>query len=83
MKGRYIDSRNELGSKSKDPVSMYLTDIFTVPVNIAGIPSISIPCGKDKNGRPIGMQIMGNHFDEAKIFQVANALENQLKGENK
>ena len=73
----------ELGSKSKDPVAMYLTDIFTVPVNIAGIPSISIPCGKDKNGMPIGMQIMGNHFDEAKIFQVANALENQLKGENK
>lgn len=69
----------KLGEKSQDPLAMYLTDIFTVPVNIAGIPSLSLPCGKDKNGMPIGMQIMGKHFDEAKIFRVANALENSLK----
>ena len=69
----------KLGEKAQDPISMYLTDIFTVPVNIAGIPSISIPCGLDKDGMPIGMQIMGKHFDEAKIFRVANAFEKAQK----
>ena len=65
----------KLGEKSSDPVAMYLTDIFTVPINIAGVPSLSIPCGVDKLGLPIGMQIIGAHFDEAKIYQVANAYE--------
>ena len=73
----------KLGDKKQDPVAMYLTDIFTVPVNIAGIPALSMPCGKNKDGLPIGLQIMGNHFDEAKIYKVANSLEKFLKGENK
>ena len=60
-----------------------LTDIFTVPVNIAGIPAISIPCGRNSEGMPIGLQIMAKHFDEAKIFQVANSLEKQIKGERR
>ena len=72
----------KLGEKS-DPLSMYLTDIFTVPVNIAGIPAISIPCGQNSEGMPIGLQIMAKHFDEAKIFQVANSLEKQIKGERR
>ncbi len=69
----------KLGEKSHDPVSMYLTDIFTVPVNIAGIPSISIPCGKNDKGMPIGMQLMAKHFNEATIFRVANAFEKITK----
>ena len=69
----------KLGEKSHDPVSMYLTDIFTVPVNIEGIPSISIPCGKNDKGMPIGMQLMAKHFNEATIFRVANAFEKTTK----
>lgn len=69
----------KLGEKSHDPVSMYLTDIFTVPVNIAGIPSISIPCGANSQGMPIGMQLMAKHFNEATLFRVANAFEKATK----
>ena len=69
----------KLGEKSHDPVSMYLTDIFTVPVNIAGIPSISIPCGANSPGMPIGMQLMAKHFNEATLFRVANAFEKATK----
>ena len=58
---------------------MYLTDIFTVPINIAGVPALSIPCGKNSEGLPIGMQIIGKHFDEATIYQVANAFEQSHK----
>ncbi len=65
----------KLGEKSNDPVAMYLSDIFTVPINIAGVPSLSIPCGVDKGGLPVGMQIIGAHFEEAKIYQVAAAFE--------
>jgi len=65
----------KLGEKANDNIAMYLTDIFTVPVNIAGVPALSIPCGKDKNNMPIGMQIIGNNFDETTIYQVANAYE--------
>jgi len=60
-----------LNYKGSSPVEMYLLDICTVPVNIAGIPAISIPCGEDAKGLPIGMQIMGRKFDEAKVLQVA------------
>jgi len=69
----------KIGEKMQDPVSMYLSDIYTVPVNIAGIPAISIPCGKDKNGLPIGMQLLGKHFDETTLFRVANAYEKSTK----
>lgn len=69
----------KLGEKSQDPVAMYLSDIFTVPVNIAGIPSMSLPCGKNVEGLPIGMQIMAKHFDEKTIFRVANAFEQAKK----
>lgn len=60
-----------LNFKGASPVEMYLSDICTVPINIAGIPSISIPCGKDTKGLPIGMQIMGKKFDEATILNMA------------
>ncbi len=69
----------KLGEKANDCVAMYLTDIFTVPINIAGVPALSMPCGKDANGLPIGMQIIAKHFDEETIYQVANAFETAHK----
>jgi aspartyl-tRNA(Asn)/glutamyl-tRNA(Gln) amidotransferase subunit A len=66
----------KLGEKSNDPVSMYLSDIATIPVNLVGIPAISVPCGVDALNLPIGFQILGPHFSEAKLLQVSQALEN-------
>ena len=66
----------KIGEKVNDPLSMYLEDLCTIPVNMAGLPSVSIPCGFDANGMPIGMQIIGKHFDEAKILRIARAFEN-------
>ena len=54
---------------------MYLNDVFTVPASLAGIPGISIPYGQDKNGLPLGIQVLGKHFDEQEIFNAAFALE--------
>lgn len=67
----------KIGEK-RDPLEMYAADIFTVPVNIAGIPAISIPCGFDQKGLPIGLQLMGPHFAEGKIIQAAYTLEKIL-----
>jgi aspartyl-tRNA(Asn)/glutamyl-tRNA(Gln) amidotransferase subunit A len=60
-----------LNFKGASPVDMYLADICTVPINIAGVPSVSIPCGADRNGLPIGMQIIGNRFRDAEILNLA------------
>ena len=65
----------EMGHAVSDPVETYLTDICTVPVNIAGLPAVSVPCGFNKNGMPIGMQLIGNKFNEAVILNAANAYE--------
>ena len=67
----------KLGEKAADPVSMYLADIYTVSVNLAGIPAISIPCNKGNN-LPIGLQIIGNQFDDEKILQIAKLYENSI-----
>jgi len=69
----------KLGEKIDDPLTMYLSDVYTVTANLAGIPSISIPCGKDSKGLPIGLQIMGKPLNEGKILQVAYRLEQSLK----
>lgn len=69
------DTAFKLGEKSNDPVKMYASDICTVTVNIAGLPAISLPCGKDSKGLPIGMQIIGKKFDEQTILNTANAYE--------
>jgi len=61
-----------LGAKSDDPVQMYLNDIFTIPAPLAGLPGLSIPCGFDAKGLPVGLQIMGNYFAEAKILGAAH-----------
>lgn len=62
----------KLGEKSADPVQMYLSDIYTIAVNLAGLPGMSIPCGFDGGGLPVGLQIIGNYFDEARMLNVAH-----------
>ncbi len=69
----------DIGSKSNNPLEMYLADICTVSVNIAGLPGISIPCGVDKEGMPIGMQLIGNKFCEETILNAAYTFEQDLK----
>jgi len=65
----------KLGEKVDDPLQMYLSDIFTIPCNLAGIPGLSLPCGFTREGLPIGLQILGNHFQEEKILRAAYAFE--------
>ena len=65
----------KIGSKVEDPLTLYLTDIFTLSANLAGIPGISIPCGFSKDNLPIGLQLMGNYFDEATILNAAYQFE--------
>ncbi len=72
----------KLGEKTDDPLAMYLADIFTVTADLVGIPGISIPCGNSKEGLPIGMQILGKHFDEATILRVAHVAEHALASKN-
>ena len=67
------------GTRSNNPLEMYLADICTVSVNVAGLPGISVPCGLDSNGMPIGMQLIGNKFDEATILNAAYAYEQATK----
>ena len=67
------------GEKISDPLQMYLADIYTININLAGIPAISLPVSKSKSGLPIGLQILGPHFGEEKIFKVAYAIEQEVK----
>ena len=69
----------KLGSSLADPIKMYLGDIYTISVNLAGLPCISVPCGKDDNGLPIGVQLIGDCFNEKKLIQTAYAYE-QARG---
>ena len=73
----------DIGSKSTNPLEMYLADICTVSVNIAGLPGISIPCGIDKEGMPIGMQLIGNKFQEETILNAAYTFEQAIDFRNK
>ena len=68
-----------IGEKTSDPISMYLNDVFTVPTNLAGLPGISIPAGYDQNNLPLGLQVIGRHFDEQKILDISYALEDEIK----
>ena len=64
-----------LGQKVQNPVEVYMGDVYTVPVNIAGLPALSLPCGKDKDGLPIGMQLIGKPFGEAALYRAGYAFE--------
>jgi len=63
------------GEKFNDPLSMYLSDLMTIPVNLAGLPALSLPCGFDDKGMPVGIQLIGNLLQESRLFQVAHAYE--------
>ncbi|MGZ4888819.1 MAG: Asp-tRNA(Asn)/Glu-tRNA(Gln) amidotransferase subunit GatA [Candidatus Angelobacter sp.] len=65
----------KLGEKADDPLSMYLADIYTVTADLAGVPGISVPCGQTQSGLPIGLQVLGRHFDESTVLRVAAAVE--------
>ena len=65
----------KIGEKTHDPLQMYLSDIYTISVNLAGLPALSLPCGFDSAGLPIGLQIFGKHFDESTVLRVAHAYE--------
>ena len=69
----------KLSEKIKSPLQMYLSDICTISINLAGVPAISVPCGVDHEGLPIGMQVIGKHFDEATILRIAYAYEQQTE----
>jgi len=68
----------KLGEKTTDPIEMYLSDIFTTSANLAGIPGINIPIGKDKNNLPIGLQLLANQFEEEKLLQLGSILEKEI-----
>lgn len=69
----------KIGEKSSDPLAMYLSDIYTVPINLAGLPAISVPCGNgSQSGMPVGFHIIGEQFDEATILRVARSVEKEL-----
>jgi aspartyl-tRNA(Asn)/glutamyl-tRNA(Gln) amidotransferase subunit A len=67
----------DIGAKSADPVQMYLSDIYTIAVNLAGLPGMSIPCGFGENGRPVGLQLIGNYFQEARMLGAAHRYQRE------
>jgi aspartyl-tRNA(Asn)/glutamyl-tRNA(Gln) amidotransferase subunit A len=67
----------KLGEKTGDPMEMYLSDIYTVTANLVGVPGISLPCGTNREDLPLGIQILGKHFDEATVLRLAHAMEQQ------
>jgi len=69
----------KIGEKTDDPLTMYLSDIFTIPINLAGLPALSLPCGFDGKGLPIGLQIIGRPLGEALILQAASVLEAEMR----
>lgn len=64
-----------IGEKTSDPLQMYLGDVCTVPVNIAGLPALSLPCGEDRDGLPVGMQLIGKAYSEALLYRAGYAFE--------
>jgi aspartyl-tRNA(Asn)/glutamyl-tRNA(Gln) amidotransferase subunit A len=68
----------KLGEKANDPLEMYLSDIYTITANLAGVPALSLPCGLSSSGLPIGIQLIGKHFDEATLLRAAHNLEHAL-----
>ncbi len=73
----------KIGEKTDDPLQMYLSDVFTISTNLAGIPGISVPCGYSTSGLPIGVQFLASHFEEGKLIQIASAYEKNAKIEKR
>ncbi len=73
----------KIGEKTQDPIKMYLSDVLTIPCNIAGLPGISVPCGFSKDGLPIGIQVLGKPFDEETVIHVAHAYEHNTNWRDK
>jgi len=73
----------KIGEKVDDPLQMYLSDIYTIAVNLAGVPGISIPCGFDENNLPIGLQILAPAFAEDKLLRIARMFEKETDWHNK
>ncbi|MBN8550455.1 MAG: Asp-tRNA(Asn)/Glu-tRNA(Gln) amidotransferase subunit GatA, partial [Deltaproteobacteria bacterium] len=73
----------KIGEKASDPLSMYLSDVFTIPLNLAGLPGMSLPCGFSNDGLPIGLQLIGKPWDEESIFKVASAYESATEWHKK
>jgi aspartyl-tRNA(Asn)/glutamyl-tRNA(Gln) amidotransferase subunit A len=67
----------KFGEKSNDPISMYLSDIFTISTNLAGLPALSVPCGFTNSGLPIGMQLIGQAFEESSLLSIAHAYDRE------
>jgi aspartyl-tRNA(Asn)/glutamyl-tRNA(Gln) amidotransferase subunit A len=67
-----------IGERADDPMAMYLSDVFTIPANLAGVPAISVPCGLDPDGLPVGLQLTAPVLGERVLFRAANALERDL-----
>ena len=65
----------KLGEKTEDPLQMYMSDVFTLSGNLAGIPGVSLPCGTDGNGLPIGLQLLGPAFEEQHLLNIAHVLQ--------
>jgi aspartyl-tRNA(Asn)/glutamyl-tRNA(Gln) amidotransferase subunit A len=72
-----------LGEKTDNPLGMYLSDIFTISANLAGIPGVSVPCGYSQKGLPLGVQFLASHFAEGKLFQIAGAYEKNARLEQR
>jgi aspartyl-tRNA(Asn)/glutamyl-tRNA(Gln) amidotransferase subunit A len=70
-----LQQPSRIGENSDDPIKMYLGDVFTIPASLAGLPGISVPTGLDKQGLPLGLQVIGRAWDEATMFRTAYALE--------
>jgi aspartyl-tRNA(Asn)/glutamyl-tRNA(Gln) amidotransferase subunit A len=64
-----------IGENEDDPIKMYLNDVFTVPTSLAGLPGMSVPAGLDKDGLPLGLQIIGKAWDEGTVFNISRAIE--------
>jgi aspartyl-tRNA(Asn)/glutamyl-tRNA(Gln) amidotransferase subunit A len=73
----------KIGEKTDNPLQMYLSDIFTISSNLAGIPGISVPCGFTSGGLPIGVQFLAGHFEEGKLIQIASVYEKNAKIEKR
>jgi aspartyl-tRNA(Asn)/glutamyl-tRNA(Gln) amidotransferase subunit A len=73
----------KIGEKMDDPLQMYLSDIFTISTNLAGMPGLSVPCGFSASGLPIGLQFLAGHFEEGKLLRIASAYEKGAKIEKR